>query len=103
MQRQGQDIYHLAFGQSPFPIPDVFVKGLQEYAGRHEYLPVCFVNPCLHYLDLVEFELFDALSSRILGWFGAWINFSLVLSVFTIFNFCSDALILRIVDLFKHL
>ena len=40
MQREGQDIYHLAFGQSPFPIPDVFVKGLQEYAGRHEYLPV---------------------------------------------------------------
>ena len=40
-----------------------------------DYFQLVFVNPCLHYLDLVEFELFDALSSRILGWFGAWINF----------------------------
>ena len=41
-----------------------------------DYFELVFVNPCLHFL--VEFELFDALSSRILGWFGAWINFFVI-------------------------
>ena len=38
-----------------------------------DYFELVFVNPCLHYL--VELELFNALSSRIFGWFWAWINF----------------------------
>ena len=29
MQREGCEVYHLAFGQSPFPIPTCFVKGLK--------------------------------------------------------------------------
>ena len=29
MQREGSEVYHLAFGQSPFPIPTCFVKGLK--------------------------------------------------------------------------
>ena len=29
MQREGCEVYHLAFGQSPFPIPTSFVKGLK--------------------------------------------------------------------------
>ena len=40
MQAEGKDIYHLAFGQSPFPVPDCFVRELKNYAERHEYLPV---------------------------------------------------------------
>ena len=40
MQAEGKDIYHLAFGQSPFPIPTCFVKGLKDFAGSYEYLPV---------------------------------------------------------------
>lgn len=60
MQRQGQDIYHLAFGQSPFPIPDVFVKGLQEYAGRHEYLPVAGIAELR--TAIAKLHGFDAIS-----------------------------------------
>ena len=40
MQKDGFEVYHLAFGQSPFPIPNCFVNGLKEFAGSHEYLPV---------------------------------------------------------------
>ena len=29
MQKEGCEVYHLAFGQSPFPIPTCFVKGLK--------------------------------------------------------------------------
>ena len=40
MRERNEEVYHLAFGQSPFPIPDCFVKSLKEYAHRNEYLPV---------------------------------------------------------------
>ena len=40
MQKSGQQVYHLAFGQSPFPIPQAFVNELKNHADRHEYLPV---------------------------------------------------------------
>ena len=40
MQLEGRNIYHLAFGQSPFPIPDCFVKELKNYAHKNDYLPV---------------------------------------------------------------
>ena len=29
MQKEGCEVYHLAFGQPPFPIPTCFVKGLK--------------------------------------------------------------------------
>ena len=40
MKEKGVEVYHLAFGQSPFPIPKCFVDGLKKYADSHEYLPV---------------------------------------------------------------
>ena len=44
MQKNGEQVFHLAFGQSPFPIPDCFVNALKEYADRNEYLPVAGIN-----------------------------------------------------------
>ena len=40
MQASGQEVYHFAFGQSPFPIPKCFVDGLKEYAHVNDYLSV---------------------------------------------------------------
>ena len=37
---KGLDIYHFAFGQSPFSIPKCFTENLQKYAHVHDYLPV---------------------------------------------------------------
>ncbi|XP_077865758.1 aspartate aminotransferase-like [Saccoglossus kowalevskii] len=36
----GQKVYHLGFGQSPFPILDGAVKKLQQHANENAYLPV---------------------------------------------------------------
>ena len=40
MKEEGIPVYHLAFGQSPFPIPTCFVEALKRNADSHEYLPV---------------------------------------------------------------
>jgi len=40
MQKGGCEVYHLAFGQSPFPVPNCFVNGLKVFANSNEYLPV---------------------------------------------------------------
>lgn len=40
LRLQGRDIVRLGLGQSPFPVPDVMVRALQEYAGEKDYLPV---------------------------------------------------------------
>ena len=40
MKEAGLEVYHLAFGQSPFPIPNCFVEALKKHAASHEYLPV---------------------------------------------------------------
>ena len=40
MQAEGRDIYHLAFGQSPFPIPECFTQELMNFAHKNDYLPV---------------------------------------------------------------
>ena len=40
MKKEGIDVYHLAFGQSLFPIPKCFVEALKKHAASHEYLPV---------------------------------------------------------------
>ena len=37
---QGKKIYRLGFGQSPFPVPSIVVKALQEHAFQKDYLPV---------------------------------------------------------------
>ena len=37
---QGRQVYKLGLGQSPFPVPDVVVKQLQEHAHEKDYLPV---------------------------------------------------------------
>ena len=38
--KNGQKIYRLGLGQSPFPVPDVVVKELQNNAHQKDYLPV---------------------------------------------------------------
>lgn len=40
LQSSGQEIYHFAFGQSPFPVPQPFVRHLRETAGINDYLSV---------------------------------------------------------------
>ncbi len=37
----GRKIYKLGLGQSPFPVPEVIVKELQNNAHQKDYLPVC--------------------------------------------------------------
>lgn len=38
--RQGKKVFKLGFGQSPFPVPEVVVKSLQNNAHHKDYLPV---------------------------------------------------------------
>ena len=40
LEDQGQMVYKLGFGQSPFPVPEVVVKALQAHAHVKDYLPV---------------------------------------------------------------
>ena len=40
LQASGEDIYHFGFGQSPFPVPEPFVKQLKETAHINDYLSV---------------------------------------------------------------
>ena len=40
MRERGEEVYHLAFGQSPFSIPECFVDALKENAHINDYLPV---------------------------------------------------------------
>ena len=39
MRKQGVDICHLGFGESPFPVPEIMVESLKEYSSRKNYLP----------------------------------------------------------------
>ncbi len=41
----GEQIYHMAFGQSPFPIYEKAVAALQMKAGENAYLPVVGEKP----------------------------------------------------------
>jgi len=36
---QGHDVYHLGFGQAPFPVPPRLQKALQQNTGHKDYLP----------------------------------------------------------------
>lgn len=38
--REGRDIIKLGLGQSPFPVPDVVTRSLQQHAHEKDYLPV---------------------------------------------------------------
>ncbi len=40
MRAAGDEVYHLAFGQSPFPVPACFVEALKSSAHINDYLPV---------------------------------------------------------------
>jgi len=40
LMRQGQDIYRLGLGQSPFPVPELVVQALRDNAHQKDYLPV---------------------------------------------------------------
>ncbi len=35
----GDTVYHMGFGESPFPVPERLEKALAAYAGRKEYMP----------------------------------------------------------------
>ncbi|BCS96672.1 aspartate aminotransferase [Desulfoluna limicola] len=39
LRRQGEDIVHFGFGQSPFPVPDVLQQALRDNADKKDYLP----------------------------------------------------------------
>ncbi len=40
MRINGEEVSHLGFGQSPFPVPKCFTDGLKEFAHINDYLPV---------------------------------------------------------------
>ncbi|KAI8497233.1 hypothetical protein Bbelb_251820 [Branchiostoma belcheri] len=40
LRKAGEKVYHLAFGQSPFPIYEGATKALCQHAGENAYLPV---------------------------------------------------------------
>ncbi len=45
LEEQGKKVYRLGFGQSPFPVPHIVVKALQENAHQKAYLPVKGLYP----------------------------------------------------------
>ncbi|KAK7072757.1 hypothetical protein SK128_010765 [Halocaridina rubra] len=40
LKRAGRNIYHFAFGLSPFPVPKCMVRHVQEFSHVNEYLPM---------------------------------------------------------------
>lgn len=40
LRRQGREVVRLGLGQSPFPVPEVMVRALQDHAAEKDYLPV---------------------------------------------------------------
>ena len=38
--KSGKKVYKFGLGQSPFPVPDLFVEALKKYAFQKDYLPV---------------------------------------------------------------
>ncbi len=39
MRRQGREIFHFGFGQSPFPVPETLQEALRRNADKKDYLP----------------------------------------------------------------
>lgn len=44
LQAAGNDIYHFAFGQSPFPVPNELQEALKKNTNRAAYLPVAGIE-----------------------------------------------------------
>lgn len=40
MRKEGRQIHHLAFGQSPFPVPEKLRKALEKNAHKNDYVSV---------------------------------------------------------------
>ncbi|MEZ4962679.1 MAG: aminotransferase class I/II-fold pyridoxal phosphate-dependent enzyme [Saprospiraceae bacterium] len=40
LAREGQQVFRLGFGQSPFPVPEAVVEALKKHAHEKDYLPV---------------------------------------------------------------
>ncbi len=40
LRKEGRKLYHLGFGESPFPVPGEVAKALAEHAHENHYLPV---------------------------------------------------------------
>ncbi|KAF6028237.1 hypothetical protein EB796_013463 [Bugula neritina] len=38
MQKRGEQVYHVSFGQSPFPLAEEMVAALKKHAYRHDYV-----------------------------------------------------------------
>ena len=45
LEAQGQKVYRLGLGQSPFPVPDFVVEELRRQAHQKDYLPVAGLAP----------------------------------------------------------
>ncbi|MBF0289148.1 MAG: aminotransferase class I/II-fold pyridoxal phosphate-dependent enzyme [SAR324 cluster bacterium] len=39
LRKEGKTIYHFGFGQSPFPVPEIIQKALQDNSDKKDYLP----------------------------------------------------------------
>jgi aspartate/methionine/tyrosine aminotransferase len=39
MRREGREVFHFGFGQSPFPVPDSIQEALRRNADKKDYLP----------------------------------------------------------------
>jgi aspartate aminotransferase len=39
MRREGKEVFHLGFGQSPFPVQDKIIEKLKEHSHEKDYLP----------------------------------------------------------------
>jgi len=39
MRKEGKKVYHLGFGQSPFPVQDKIIRKLQDHSHEKDYLP----------------------------------------------------------------
>ena len=40
IRKEGNYVFNLAFGQSPFPVPEIAQESLAKYAGENLYEPV---------------------------------------------------------------
>jgi aspartate aminotransferase len=43
-RRQGYTIYHMGFGESPFPVHPVIQEAIAGYSGKNQYLPAAGLN-----------------------------------------------------------
>ncbi|ERP39216.1 pyridoxal phosphate-dependent aminotransferase [Chitinivibrio alkaliphilus] len=39
LRDMNKEIYHFGFGQSPFPVPEILRRGLEEHSHKNHYLP----------------------------------------------------------------